>query len=195
MDAQNIFLNSFENIINRRNDIPEDIRRFQKTLQYAKSKVDYAIGEFICMLPSDMNLRIGKAKNYNNKILILSSSFKIRTNLRINLGGEKDKPGVKSKKEEIVKTKPDIKSNKEHKQDVKVIRTKPNIKKEDKRDTETMKNEPDTHDEEKAALILGITSTLHYGGYSSDSFSSRFHHKICVYQNSNTCYKCPQILR
>ena len=25
------------------------------------------IGEFIYMLPSDMNLRIGKVKNYNNK--------------------------------------------------------------------------------------------------------------------------------
>ena len=69
-DAQLTFLNSFENIVNRRVNIPEDIRRFQKTLQYARSKVDYAIGEFIYMLPSDMNLQIGKVKNYNNKILI-----------------------------------------------------------------------------------------------------------------------------
>ena len=44
-------------------DISENIQRFQKTLQHAKSKVDYAIGEFICMLPSDMNLRTGKIKN------------------------------------------------------------------------------------------------------------------------------------
>ena len=29
-----------ENIANRRVNIPEDIRRFQKTLQYARSKVD-----------------------------------------------------------------------------------------------------------------------------------------------------------
>ena len=35
LDAQRVFLNSFENIINRRVDIPEDIQRFQKTLQYA----------------------------------------------------------------------------------------------------------------------------------------------------------------
>ena len=70
-----------------------------------------------------MNLWIGKVKNYNNKILISSPSFKIGANLKINLNGEKDEPDVKSKKEEIVKTKPDIKSNKEHKQDVRVIRT------------------------------------------------------------------------
>ena len=67
LDAQRTFLNTFENIVNRRVNIPEDIRRFQKTLQYARSKVDYAIGEFVYMLPSDMNLRIGNVRNYNNK--------------------------------------------------------------------------------------------------------------------------------
>ena len=121
------------------------------------------IGEFICMLPSDMNLRIGKVKKYNNKILISSPSFKIGTNLKINLDGEKDKPDVKPKGEGIVKTKPDVKpkkepdvkSNKEHKQDV-----KPNI--ELKQDVKMMKTEPDTnkttYEEEKITLILGITS-------------------------------------
>ena len=89
LDAQRVFLNSFENIVNSRVNIPEDIQRFQKTLQYVRSKVDYVIGEFIYMLPSDMNLWIGKVKNYNNKILISSPSFKIGT--KINLDGEKDK--------------------------------------------------------------------------------------------------------
>ena len=126
LDAQQTFPNTFENIVNRRVNIPEDIRRFQKTLQYARSKVDYVIGEFIYMLPSNMNLRIGKVKDYNNKILISSPSFTIGTNLRINLD-------VKSKEAEMVKTEPDVKPkvitkpniepNKEHKQDV-----KPNIK-------------------------------------------------------------------
>ena len=95
------------------------------------------------MLPSDMNLRIEKVKNYNNKILISSSSFKIGTNLKINVNGEKDKPDVKPKKE------PDIKSNKEHKQD-----TKPNIKL--KQDVK----KPDIDEEEKVALVLGITSVF-----------------------------------
>ena len=122
LDAQRVFLNIFENIVNRRVNIPEDIRRFQKTLQYARSKVDYMISEFIYMLPSDMNLHIGKVKNYNNKILISSPSFKIGTNLKINVDGEKDKPDVKSNKEQKQDIKPNTGSNKEHKQD-----TKPNI--------------------------------------------------------------------
>ena len=54
LDAQWVFLNTLENIVNRRVDIPEDIQRFQKTLQHARSKIDYVIGEFIYMLPSDM---------------------------------------------------------------------------------------------------------------------------------------------
>ena len=80
LDAQKVFLNTFENIIVGRIDILEDIQRFQKTLQYSRSKVDYIIGEFIYMLPSDMNLRIGKIKNYNNKILVSSSNLKTGTN-------------------------------------------------------------------------------------------------------------------
>ena len=97
-----------------------------------------------------MNLRIGKVKNYNNKILISPPSFKIGTNVKINLDGGKDKPDVKPKGEKIVKTKPNIESSKEHKQDV-----KPNIEFD-------KKNKPDmnkiTYEEEKVALVLGITS-------------------------------------
>ena len=102
-----------------------------------------------------MNLRTGKIMRYNNKIFIASPSFKIGTNAKINLDGEKDKPDVKSKKVEIVKIKPNIESNKEHKQDV-----KPNI--EFKQDVKMMKTELDTnkitYEEEKVALVLGITS-------------------------------------
>ena len=122
------------------------------------------IGEFIYMLPNDMNLRIGKVKNYNNKILISSPSFKMGTNLKINLDGEKDKPDVKCKKEQKMKTEPSIKSNKEHKQDVKIIRTEPNIEsnKEHKQDVKMMKTEAYmnkiTYEEEKVALLLGIIS-------------------------------------
>ena len=140
-------------------------------MQYARSKVDYVIGEFIYMLPNDMNLRIGNVIDYNNKILISSPSFKIGTNVKINLDGEKDKPDVKSKEVEMVKTepdvkskvktKPDVKSNEKHKQDV-----KPNIKsnKELKHDVKMIRTKPDTnkitYEEEKVALILRTTAVF-----------------------------------
>ena len=160
LDAQRTFLNTFENIVNRRVNIPEDIRRFQKTLQYARSKVDYAIGEFIYMLPSDMNLRIGNVRNYNNKILISSTGFKIGTNVKVNLDGEqvklKDKPDIKSKEvktEQKVTTKPIIEPGKKHEQDV-----KPNIKFE--QDVKKPDTNEITYEEEKVALILGTTAVF-----------------------------------
>ena len=160
LDAQRTFLNTFENIVNRRVNIPEDIRRFQKTLQYARSKVDYVIGEFIYMLPSNMNLWIGKVQNYNNKILISSPSFKIGTNLKINLDVKfkevemvKTEPDVKPK----VITKPNIKPNKEHKQHV-----KPNIKfdRESNQDVKKPDTNKITYEEEKVALILLTTAVF-----------------------------------
>ena len=160
LDAQRTFLNTFENIVNRRVNIPEDIRRFQKTLQCARSKVDYAIGKFVYMLPSDMNLRTGNVRNYNNKILISSASFKIGTNVKVNID-------VKSKEVEMVKTEPDVKPkvitkpniepNKEHKQDV-----KPNIKfdRESNQDVKKPDMNKITYEEEKVALILGTTAVF-----------------------------------
>ena len=185
LDAQRMFLNTFENIVNRRINIPEDIRRFQKTLQYARSKVDYAIGEFVYMLPSDMNLRIGNVRNYNNKILISSPSFKIGTNLKINLLSSENQRlnvDVKSKEVEMVKTEPDVKSkmitksniesNAKRKQDV-----KPNIKFDRESNQDVKKpdllssqfkyvekrsklNDKITYEEEKVALILGTTAVF-----------------------------------
>ena len=162
LDAQFTFLNTFENIVNRRVNIPEDIRRFQKTLQYARSKVDYAIGEFVYMLLSDMNLRIGNVRNYNNKILISSPSFKIGTNVKVNIdvkSKEVDNQRLMVKTEPDVKpkviTKPNIKPNKEHKQDV-----KPNIifDRESNQDVKKPDTNEITYEEEKVALLLGITS-------------------------------------
>ena len=136
-------------------------------MQYARSKVDYVISEFIYMLPSNMNLRTGKVKDYNNKILISSPSFKIGTNLKINLDGEKDKPDVKSKGVEMVKTEPDVKPkvitkpniepNEKRKQDV-----KPNIKfdRESNQDVKEPDTNKITYEEEKVALILGTTAVF-----------------------------------
>ena len=127
------------------------------------------------LLPSDMNLRIGNVGNYNNKILISSPSFKIGTNIKVNIDGEKDKPDVKSKEVEMIKTEPDVKPNvitkpniklnEKHKQDVKPV-IKPN--KEHKQDVKP--NRPDikqnietnkiNYEEEKVALILGTTAVF-----------------------------------
>ena len=49
--AQKAFLNKFEDIVNRRVNIQEDIKCYQDTLSYASSKVDTAWEKiFTCCL-------------------------------------------------------------------------------------------------------------------------------------------------
>ena len=51
LTAQSAFLNNFENVVNCRVDIREDIKRYQDTLSYALSKVDHSVGQnIICFL-------------------------------------------------------------------------------------------------------------------------------------------------
>ena len=167
LDAQRVFLNTFEDVVARRVSIPEDIRRFQKTLQYARSKVDYVVAEYVYMLPSDMNLKIGgNIRGFNNKILVSSPSFNIGTNLKVNLDDDdtkdkldvKHKPDIKPNKGDKQDVKPVIKPNKEHKQDVKPNR--PDIK----QNIKISRSKPDTnkitYEEEKVALILGTTAVF-----------------------------------
>ena len=125
--------------------------------------MDYVVAEYVYMLPSDMNLKIGgNIRGYNNKILVSSPSFNIGTNLKVNLDDDdtkvaktdkldvkhkvKDKPN-KGDKQDV---KPVIKPNKEHKQDV-----KPNIKSNRESNQDEL-----TYEEEKVALILGTTAVF-----------------------------------
>ena len=71
LTAQSAFLNNFENVVNHRVDIHKDVKRYQGTLSYASSKVNYSVGENLFMLPSNMQLRIRSGTvGYNNKILV-----------------------------------------------------------------------------------------------------------------------------
>ena len=76
LTAQSAFLNNFADIVNRSVNIQEDIKRYQDTLSYALSKVDYSIQESIYMLPSNMKLKIKTGTvGYNNKILVSDGKF------------------------------------------------------------------------------------------------------------------------
>ena len=81
LTTQKAFVNNFEDIVNRRVDIPEDIKCNQDMLSYASSKVDYSVGENIYVLPSDMNLNIKTGTvGYNNKTLLSDSGFSLGKN-------------------------------------------------------------------------------------------------------------------
>ena len=109
LTAQSAFLNNFGNIVNRRVDIQEDIKRYQDSLSYALSKVDYSVGENLFMLPSDMKLKIKTGTvGYNNKILVSDGKFILGKNEKFN---SLETPAIKNHKTNSLET-PAIKSHK-----------------------------------------------------------------------------------
>ena len=150
--AQSAFLNNFENVVNCRVDIREDIKSYQDTLSYASSKVDYSVGEHLYMLPSDMTLKIRPGTvGYNNKILVSDGKFSLGKNNEVNLMT----PAIENHKTNSLET-PTIKSHKTNSIKPTTITTSQGL-------TNTpaisQKNqEPKTiiHNEEKIALVLAL---------------------------------------
>ena len=101
LTAQSAFLNNFEDIVNRKVDVREDIKRCQNTLSYTSSKVDYSVGEHLYMLPSAMILKIRPGTvRYNNKILVLDGNFNMGKNDEVNIAV----PAIKSHKTNSLET-------------------------------------------------------------------------------------------
>ena len=137
LTAQSAFLNNFENVVNHRVDIREDIKHYQDTLSYALSKVDYSVGEHLYMLPSDMNLKIRSGTvGYNNKILVSDGKFILGKNENVH---SLETPAITSHKDSnIVKQTADSEKTAVSHKD---LERKPTI----------------THEEEKIALIFSLT--------------------------------------
>ena len=85
MDAQQVFKSAFKALISNRDySIGVDIFQHQGVLEHALSKIDFSVGMGIYMLPSNLNLNIGKKKGYKNKILVSNTDMKIGSNKDIN---------------------------------------------------------------------------------------------------------------
>ena len=72
-----MFKSTSKALINEDYSIGIDIERYQGLLEHALSKVDFSVGIGICMLPSNLNLNIGKTKGCNYKILVSNTDIKI----------------------------------------------------------------------------------------------------------------------
>ena len=85
LTTQKAFQNNFKNVVNGRVDVWEDIKRYQDTVSFASSKVDYSVAENIYMLPSDMDFNIKSGTvGYNNKILVSDGMFNLGKNDQVN---------------------------------------------------------------------------------------------------------------
>ena len=98
VDAQKVFKSTFKALINEDYSVGIDIERYQGVLEHALSKVDCSVGIGIYMLPINLNLRIGKTKGYNNKVLVSKTDMKIGSNKDINRDHKKLTPSDVPKK-------------------------------------------------------------------------------------------------
>ena len=102
LTAQSAFLNNFENIVNRRVDIREDLKCYQDTLSYTSCKVNYSVSENLFMLPSNIELKIKTGTiGYNNKILVSDSNFILGKNDEVN---SLETPAIKNHKTNSLET-------------------------------------------------------------------------------------------
>ena len=92
VDAQQVLKGMFKALIKEGYSIGIDIARYQGGLEHALSKVDFSVGIGIYMLPSNLNLSIGKRKGYNNKILVSNTGMEIGSNRNINKDHKKFNP-------------------------------------------------------------------------------------------------------
>ena len=83
-DAQKQFIANVEDAINSEVDLPSSIDRYQRTLQYARSKVDFVIGHGLYMLPSNMEIEVGVVNEYNNLIQIATDDMQLVFNASVN---------------------------------------------------------------------------------------------------------------
>ena len=73
--AQRLFYDNLEDVINKSVSLQDDIARYQNVLKYARSSLDYSVGEGLYMLPSDMLLKpLNQViDGYNDKIVLNTS--------------------------------------------------------------------------------------------------------------------------
>ena len=155
LTAQSAFLNNFENVVNRRVDIREDIKRYQDTLSYPSSKVDYSVSEHLCMLPSDMTLKIRPGTvRYNNKILVSDEKFILGKNEKVN---SLETPAIKNHKTNSLET-PAMKSTQTATRpkcnSIDVLSHAPAISQ------KNQKPKTITHNNEKIALVLALAGSF-----------------------------------
>ena len=153
LTAQSAFLNNFEDIVNRKVDVREDIKRYQNTLSYASSKVDYSIGENLFMLPSNMKLKIKTGTvGYNNKILVSNGNFILGENEKVN---SLETPVIKNHKTNSLET-PTIKSHKTNPLETPAMKSTQTVVNSE-RTADLEQKTIISHEDEKVALVLSLT--------------------------------------
>ena len=85
--AQRIFYDNLDDVINKTISLKAEIGRYQSTLKYARSTLDYSVGKELYILPSDMLLKPlnQMIDGYNDNIIVNISGFELGKQHKLTL--------------------------------------------------------------------------------------------------------------
>ena len=77
--SQRIFYDDLEDVINKAVSLENDIGRYQSTLKYARSTLNYSVGKGLYMLPSNLLLKpLNQViDGFNDEIIVNTSGFEL----------------------------------------------------------------------------------------------------------------------
>ena len=75
--VRQLYLQEFESIIKRPEDLDSDLNEFNKLLKYARTPVNLVVVPQCYMMPSDLELHVGEINDWNNRTLVAPESSKI----------------------------------------------------------------------------------------------------------------------
>ena len=141
LDAQRQFLENVKAAIDSPVDIPASIERYQNTLQYASTPLDFVFGIGLYLSPSDMVLHPGNIQGYNNKIVKAGTDMTVGHNPGINELAPISTAGDKTLEGKIVPS-------------AGTVHRGPGSTQQPKQPA-VAKPQPKQHEEEKAVLVVG----------------------------------------
>ena len=151
LDAQRQFLENVKAAIDSPVDIPASIERYQNTLQYASTPLDFVFGIGLYLSPSDMVLHPGNIQGYNNKIVIAGTDATVGHNPGINELAPISTAGDKTLEGKIVPPAGTVHRGPGSTQQPK----QPAVAKPQPQTQPVAKPQQQAHEEEKAALVVG----------------------------------------
>ena len=155
-DAQKYFLMNIGVSLAMRDDVASEVKKYQDTLQYAKSKVDFVFGIGLYMTPSNLEMQIGVIEGYNNNIIIATDDQVLGVNPDANLVKLKETV-PKLEGTPTPKSIPEPKEEKPKEEKPKLLEPKEEKPKLPEQKISDIKDAQD-HEDTKTAMIVGFVA-------------------------------------
>src|SRR5271165_7042947 len=119
-ETQQYFVDLLEQNIKSQFSIPESIAQYENSITKTNSKIDYAVGIGLYLMPTDLVLKVGSIQKYNNYIVTAKDGVRIGHNENLNSiervnafhnETQSEHPDVRQNTKQIIKTNEEFQIN------------------------------------------------------------------------------------